>query len=169
MSKWVGRSRALWAAVIPLVVACAALAGVDTENLAEDLDALGAAVILLVGSALGLWSRFWPDHAKLKGTPGALVILLAATLALGCATAPRKGGAHAGGMAEAYNVSGPELEVGPDGSIKCKTADPATHPCNAAYAGGWELLQPIIETLAVPFEAALAWWGRSLGAPAPAP
>ena len=86
MSKFFLWSRGLWGAAIPLIVACVALAGVDTENLAEDLEKLGGAAALVIAGVLGLLSRFKPDNAKLKGKPGALVVCLIVGLAVGCAT-----------------------------------------------------------------------------------
>ena len=84
----------------------------------------------------------------------------ALVITIGCAQVPN--GPRAGGMAEAWDVSGPSVEIGADGSVKCVTADPANHPCKVKYAGGWEMWHPIIETLAVPFEAALQLFGRTL-------
>ena len=88
------------------------------------------------------------------------LVAIVALLTLGCAFVPN--GPKAGGMAEAYTMSGPSVEMTAEGAIKCTTTDPANHPCVAQYAGGWELWQPIVETLAVPFEALLKFFGRTL-------
>lgn len=78
------RSRGLWAAAIPLIVAIASASGIDTEDLAGELDRLGEIVVLLVASVLALWSRFRPDGARLRVAPklppsgplGAVVVAL---------------------------------------------------------------------------------------------
>jgi hypothetical protein len=86
MEKFFLRSRRVWAAVMPLIVVAAGLYGVEVEGLTKEFEKFGAAVALLVSSGMGIWSLFRPDGAKLKGKPGALVVLLAAWLTLGCAT-----------------------------------------------------------------------------------
>ena len=165
MSKLFVFSRALWAAAIPLVVAIAAFAGVDTENLAEELGKLGTGVALLIASVLGLWSRFKPDGAKLKVGGGTVMVCLIALLAVGCTTVDPDKLKINYGTNEAYNVSGPNIEIDAEGAITCTSPDPIQFPCHAQYAGGWETWEKIITAVGIPFEAVLKIFGRSLGAP----
>lgn len=160
MRKFFGRSRALWAAMIPLIVALAALAGVDTENLAAELVELGTAVALFVSSGLCLASRFWPDRARLTGRPGALVLLLVGPLALGCAMVPN--GPKVSGLAQAYQIEGQKVTVTDEGGAVCESPDPNGEPCSYQYAGSDEAGAAVLEVLAIPFEAVLTLLGRSL-------
>ena len=69
MEKWFIRSRSLWAAAIPLIVALVGFSGLDTTNLDQQLGELGTNVSLVVATVLVLRSRFKPDHAKLTAVP----------------------------------------------------------------------------------------------------
>ena len=69
MSKWFVMSRGLWSAGIPLVVAVLVTMGLDTTDLANQLEEVGTALALAVSSALGLYSRFVPDYATLTVVP----------------------------------------------------------------------------------------------------
>jgi len=89
----------------------------------------------------------------------ALALML--PLSAGCASV-HKEGVRAGGMAEAYRLQGPQIDVAIDGTSVCRTEDPAAQPCTIEYAGSSELWAPIIEVLAVPFEALLQLFGRTL-------
>ena len=122
MSKVFIRSRALWAAAIPLVVAALAVAGINTENLAEQLAELGTAVGLLVAAVLGLWSRFRPDGAKL--TPaGSIVLLLAVWLTLGCASRLAfENPFLVTAVGDAYSIEG-KTEVNDEGETVCASDD----------------------------------------------
>ena len=92
----------------------------------------------------------------------ALALLVPFTvLALGCASV-HSDGVRVGGMAEAYRLQGPQIDVAADGASVCTTDDPAERPCTIEYAGSSELWAPIVEVLAVPFEAVLQLFGRTL-------
>ena len=90
-----------------------------------------------------------------------VVCVLLAPFALGCASV-HQDGVRAGGMAEAYRLAGPQIDVAVDGTSVCTTDDPAAQPCTIEYAGSSELWAPIVEVLAVPFEAVLQLFGRTL-------
>lgn len=95
--KWFARSRGLWGAALPFIVAVVAALGVDTTDLAGELDRIGVAVINLVGSVLALLSRFRPDGAALRATPKlppggpgplSFALVLLGVVALACASTP---------------------------------------------------------------------------------
>lgn len=90
-----------------------------------------------------------------------LAFVLLMPLALGCASV-HKEGVRAGGMAEAYRLAGPAITVDAEGIAACVTDDPAEQPCTIEYAGSSELWAPIVEVMAVPFEALLQFFGRTL-------
>lgn len=69
MKKFFLRSRALWGAAIPLMVALAGFSDINTTNLDQELDELGASVSLVAAAVLTLRSRFKPDNATLTATP----------------------------------------------------------------------------------------------------
>lgn len=95
--KWFARSRGLWAAALPLIVAIAAAAGLEIDQLGEQLDRLAVALINAIGAGFALRSRFRPDHAELKALPklpgggggtGSGLAILALVAVLACASTP---------------------------------------------------------------------------------
>ena len=67
-----------------------------------------------------------------------------------------------GGMAEAYDVAGPNIEVSADGAVICTTMDPIAQPCVVKYGATQEAWEPLLRALGIPFEAVLQLVGRSL-------
>ena len=91
----------------------------------------------------------------------AVLALIPTLLLMGCASV-HEGGVRAGGMAEAYEMTGPSIEVDAEGASTCKSEDPQAEPCTVKYAAGAELWDPIVKTMAVPFEAVLQLFGRTM-------
>lgn len=76
IEKWFARSRRLWSAALPLLVAIGATFDLDPAELSGLLGAFGeaagrvvTAVVSLAGAAMALWSFLRPDHARLRAAP----------------------------------------------------------------------------------------------------
>ena len=91
--------------------------------------------------------------------------VLICILLAGCIHVPD--GPKLGGMAEAYDILGPNVEVTADGGVICTTLDPINQPCVVKYGATQEAWEPLLQALGIPFEAILQLFGRSLGTPAP--
>lgn len=90
-----------------------------------------------------------------------LIALLLVLFFVGCTTIEEKSLKLNYGTNEAYNVSGPKIEVSEGGAIKCESDDPAK-PCLAQYAAGWEGWENIIKVAVLPFEALLQMFGHTM-------
>jgi hypothetical protein len=114
-TKWFGRSRALWAAAIPLLVALLPMFGVAPDGLQDQLVGFGdqaeltiQSVLLLGAAGLGIWAKLRPDNTPNtllpKPNPGPAEVALAAkNEAYNAEVSARKAASMAGkarGMAE---------------------------------------------------------------------
>ena len=106
-------------------------------------------------------------HAANDPKAQALALICILPLALACTTIEPDNVQLSYGTNEAYNISGPNIEVNAEGGITCTSPDPVNYPCRAQYAAGWEAWEQVIKALALPFEAVLQLFGRTL-VPGPA-
>ena len=152
------------AATVTLVVTGVVTFAAEVDSRTKDAKADSPAWLRFLSAVLSKLARN-VKHAKNASAALLALVLIPTLLLVGCASV-HKGGVRAGGMAEAYRLEGPEVRPTTEGELICTTEDAEAAPCVYEYAGGWELWDPIVQTLAVPFEAALQLFGRTL-APTP--
>lgn len=133
-TKWFGRSRQLWAAAIPLLVAMLPMFGIAPDGLQDQLVGFGdqaeltiQSVLLLGAAGLGIWAKLRPSNTPVtlipKPNPGPAEVAMAAkNEAYNAEMSARKAASMAGkarGMAEdtvgadrkAANASAMDAEI----------------------------------------------------------
>ena len=110
-----------------------------------------ALVVLLLSQGASLARDYFEHRRRLRNAAVGLVALLA----VGCASVSPDGEVSVRGVAEAYQLRGPRIEVTePDGTVSSCSSESPTDPCVRVYAGGWEAVTPSVEALAaIPLRA----------------